>query len=147
MATKNLARTVVEGGRVRWNRDDRRYSNRRIRRNVRMYAHGLRLDPEASEERAAPQRVHVVRFHYDRLAVVERWLASFIGQPWNDVRAEMARRFDIRTIAGQHIVFDHLLPSVKGSGQGEHFGRKRFAIDADGLLQRVPWRRAFGADS
>lgn len=143
MATKNLARTVIEGGRSRWNKYERRYSNRRARRKVREYARNLRYDFDEGEATTAPVRQPVYRSHYDRLAAAERWLASFVGKPWNDARAEMAKRFDTRTIAGQHIVFDHLLSSVKGSGRDESFGRKDFEIDDDGILQRLPRRRYY----
>lgn len=141
MATKNLARTVIEGGRDRWSKYQRRYSNRRARRMVREYARSLRLDLDEAERTAAPVREPLGRYHYDRLAAAERWLASFVGRPWNDARAEMARKFDTRTIAGQHVVFDHLLSSVRGSGRDESFGRKDFEIDDHGILQRLPRRR------
>lgn len=146
MATKNLARTVIEGGRARFNKFDRRYSNRQIRRKVRQYAHRIRLDPDGGEGSAAPIREPVWRAHHDRLAAAERWLASFVGRPWNDARAEIARRFNTRTVAGQHIVFDHLLPSVLGSGR-DFSGRHDFEIDEEGVLQRLqrprrssPWK-------
>lgn len=140
MATKNLARSVIEGGRARYNKRDRRYSNRRIRRKVREYARSIRRDPDVGDGTAAPMRRPVWRAHHDRLAAAQRWLASFVGRPWNDARAEMARRFDTRTIAGQHIVFDHLLPTVKGSGR-ESFCRPDFEVDESGVLQSLPSRR------
>jgi hypothetical protein len=140
MATKNLARTVIEGGRSRWNKAQRRYSNRRARRRVREYARSLRYDPDEGEGSSAPVREPVWRCHNDRLSAAERWLASFAGRPWAEARAEMARRFDTRTIAGQHIVYDHLLPSVKGSGR-ESFWRHDFEVDEEGILRPVPQRR------
>jgi hypothetical protein len=139
MATKNLARTVIEGGRRRWNQFERRYSNRRARKRARQYAHSLRFDPDQGEGSAAPLRKPVHKSHYDRLAAAERWLASFVGRPWDDARAEMARRFDTRTIAGQHVVFDHLLTSVRGSGRPT-FGYPDFAVDDSGILRALPRR-------
>jgi hypothetical protein len=138
MATKNLARTVIEGGRERWNKYERRYSNRRARKSAREYARGLRYDVDEGEGTVAPLRQPIPRSHHDRLAAAERWLASFVGRAWDEARAQIARRFDTRTVAGQHIVFDHLLPSVKGSGRDETFSRKDFEIDEDGILRALP---------
>lgn len=142
MATKNLARTVIEGGRGRYNKFDRRYSNRQNRRSARAFTHRACLDHEVADTCDILPRRKVYRGHRDRLAAAKRWLASFVGTPWNDVRAQIANRFDTRTIAGQHIVFDHLLPSVKDRPCYGwcHFD---FLVDGDGLLQEHPlpqWR-------
>ncbi len=144
MATKNLARTVIEGGRSRWSKNERRFANKSARRRVRQYARSLLFDAELGEGSSAPDRERVWRNHYDRLSAAERWLASFVGRPWNVARAEIARRFDTRTIAGQHIVFDHLLPSVKGGGH-DTFGNCDFEVDEQGLLKRLPPRRYVSA--
>ncbi|MEM9489424.1 MAG: hypothetical protein AAGC55_09780, partial [Myxococcota bacterium] len=124
MATKNLARTVIEGGRYRFNKFERHYSNRRARREARLYTHVLCHDDDVGEGSAVPRRTKVYRMHYDRLNAAERWLASMIGRPWDEVRSRIARSFNTRTIAGQHIVFDHLLPSVS-RGAIEPFPRHR----------------------
>jgi hypothetical protein len=139
MATKNLARTVIEGGRSRRNKFERRHSNRRERRKASVLFHQLRLDPELADEIDAPPREPIPRSHADRLGAAERWLASFVGRPWSEVRGAIARRFDTRTIAGQHIVFDHLLPSVSGSGCARAWWPS-FVIDRAGRLQRAPER-------
>lgn len=136
MATKNLARTVIEGGRSRYNKYDRRYSNRQVRQRVRAYARRLWFDIEEAQYEAVPRRRPVYRDHRDRLAAAERWMASFVGTPWDLVRSEIARRFDTRTIAGQHIVFDHLLPSVRGSGCDGH-SHHRWLVDGAGILRTL----------
>ncbi len=140
MATKNLSRTVIEGGRNRYNKFERRYSNRSVRTKARAYTRLLLFDPEQSEGIAPPLRKQVYRLHHDRLGPAQRWLKSYVGREWNQARSEMANRFDLRTIAGQHIVLDHLLPSVRGSG-GTRFGCHDFYVDQHGLLARSPRRR------
>lgn len=142
MATKNLARTVIEGGRSGYNKFDRRYSNRQDRQRAREFTHRVLFDAELAEATDVPRRRVVWRQHRDRLAAAERWLASFVGTHWDEVRSQMAARFDTRTIAGQHIVFDHLLPSVD-YGPRRGYGYFDFRVDADGILEHNPrkgWR-------
>ena len=140
MATKNLARTVIEGGRSRYHKGERRHSNRQARQRGRAFARMLLFDAEQAETSVAPVRRRVYRDHDDRLAAARRWLSSFVGQPWDCVRSEIARRFDTRTIAGQHIVFDHLLPAVRNSGCPGH-ARCFWEVDRGGILRLLlkPW--------
>ena len=139
MATKNLARTVIEGGRTGYSKYHRHNSNRGQRRRERAFIYATQVDPDFPERQLMPVRMKAFKDHADRLSAAESWLASHVGKRWDFVRAEIARRFDTRTIAGLHIVFDHLLPSVRGSGSTK-FGRKDFAIDDHGVLVRVPAR-------
>ncbi|MCA9611429.1 MAG: hypothetical protein H6721_23170 [Sandaracinus sp.] len=150
MSTKRLARTVLEGGRAHYNQWERRYSARELRAAERVYLDRLRIDPEAFDTLAPPVRRPVHRSFYDKLAPVERWLRAQVGRPWDDVRAEIAERFDVRSLAGQHIVFDHLLPEAH-RGESTHGGwrvhrRGTFHVDAEGKLRftrHVRTRRTF----
>src|SRR6266849_1933101 len=107
MSTKDLARTVIEGGRARVNRSERRYSTAQERTRERSLSAQLvrftELDDVTYRQRA-PVRPN---FH-DKLRPAERWLASQVGRPWCKARGELFARFDSRTTAGRHILFDHL---------------------------------------
>lgn len=135
MATKNLARTVIEGGRTRYHKFERRRLTRCDRHRSRALARLAARD--SGNECGFPPRQTLRRWHFDRLSAAERWLGSFVGQPWNAVRAKMARKFDTRTVAGQHIVFDHLLPSVRGSGAARTQGAV-YEVDRSGVLRACP---------
>ena len=63
-----------------------------------------------------------------------------MGRPWDDVYAELKRRFDPRTTAGRHIVYDHMLGWVLGVGTFAHerYSRAPFALDERGRLMANP---------
>ncbi len=83
-------------------------------------------------------RPHVRKDFRDKLGPAERWLASQVGRPWDKVYAELRARFDIRTTAGRHVVFDHLLDWVwRGAPVWSDWARERwFVVDAHGILRR-----------
>lgn len=107
MSTKNLARTVIEGGRRYYNSWERRHSHAEHRAKERVVEARARSDD--ADEIVWPERKHVGRSFHDKLSPAERWLRSNVGRPWRLVRSEIFASFDTRTLAGQHIVFDHLL--------------------------------------
>ena len=149
MSTKRLARTVIEGGRSHANTFFRRNSHRVHRRQERQYLRALELDPELAESVPPPERESVRRWHYDRLSAAERWLAARAGRPWRAVEGEILAAFDTRSIAGRHIVYDHLLPPRwRQDPRGVWWVSRRFLfwVDDEGLLvaerrkrQRTPW--------
>ncbi len=112
MATKNLSRTVIEGGRYHGNTFDRRASHGPERGGVRQALRAIR-DGDDADGVVLPKKRKVQRHFHDKLAAAERWLRAQIGRPWNKVRAELFACFDTRTTAGRHIVFDHMLPWVR----------------------------------
>ena len=132
MATKNLARTVIEGGRTRGNTWRRRWSNGQQRSNVRRVSGSL-LNGADAEMTVYPARSEVWRQFNDKLGPAKRWLDTQVGRPWNKARSELFARFDIRTTPGRHIVFDHLLPEVEGLP----WRRPRYVIDRFGMLRKV----------
>jgi hypothetical protein len=137
MSTKNLARTVIEGGRTRWSRDYRRALNVKERARQREALGRLAVgdDPEAL---VVPPPRNAGRGFDDKLGPARRWLTSQIGRPWNLVRGELLRRFDTRTTAGRHIVFCHMLPWVEDD-EGNP-GWKPFLVDRHGFLRAAPPR-------
>lgn len=143
MSTKNLARTVIEGGRNGWNRWLRRHSNgvHRAAERVALSRTISATDPDAP---LMPRRRPVRPSFSDKLSPAERWLERQAGRPWDDVRGELFTRFDTRTTPGRHIVFCHMLPWVEDD---RWFVRRPLTIDEHGVLRlRAPeprWRRLF----
>jgi hypothetical protein len=138
MATKNLSRTVIEGGRTGDSRFRRRLSNSRERSQERQLSHELRLRVEL-EDIVYPAREKVYRSFADKLSPGYRFLERQAGRPWNLVRSELFRRFDTRTTAGRHILYDHLLPALGEGGRG--FRERRLYVDQHGILRCVIRRR------
>ena len=115
MATKRLERTVIEGGRSRYNKWERRHSNAQLRAKVRPQVARWARDPDSWDADVPGKRRTVWRDFSDKLGPVERWLYAQVGRPWRDVEGQILRKFDTRSLAGRHVVFDHLLP---GSWRG-----------------------------
>jgi hypothetical protein len=134
MAKKNLARTVIEGGRARFNQLERDHSHRVERARLREWLDVARADDELYECASPVPRPHVRKSFADKLAPCRRWLGARVGCPWDAVRGEIFRTFDTRTLAGRHIVFDHMLQEV-----ADHFAEwryRRFFVDDRGFLRR-----------
>jgi|SRR6187431_1365685 len=132
MATKNLARTVIEGGRTRYSKWGRRASNGVQRSSVRRVSGALVSGADA-DFTVYPVRKLVWRDFHDKLGPAKRWLASQVGRPWNKARSELFARFDIRSTPGRHIVFEHLLPEVEGSRRH----RRDYLVDRMGILRKA----------
>src|SRR5678815_2009635 len=99
MATKNLARTVIEGGRAHYNRFQRRHSNSVERTHAHVLERELCRAQELDDVVFEP-RQHVYRGFHDKLGPARRWLRSQVGRPWDKVQSELFARFDSRTTAG-----------------------------------------------
>jgi hypothetical protein len=89
-----------------------------------------------------PLRQPLGRQFHDKLAPAERWLLRQVGRSWNAVRSELFARFDARTTAGRHVLFDHLLADVN-LGDPALSRRADFYVDAHGILRRAP-KRSYG---
>lgn len=131
MSTKNLARTVIEGGRGRSSWPMRRsghHADRALARQALGRAQrGADLDALVIP---VPRRNDT--WFNDKLAPAQRWLASQAGRPWDLVRGELFQLFDTRTTAGRHVVYCHMLDWVECKG---HSRRGRFHVDAGGTLR------------
>ena len=153
MSTKNLARTVIEGGRRHFNQFERRHSNQvarvRTRAALARFASSEHAEAEADELLLEPRRSVGREFH-DKLGPVERWLAAQAGRPFRKVHEELFGLFDIRTLAERHVVLDHLLPGrfLREDGTWTVHRRIEFSIDRHGILrarrrnrraERRPW--------
>jgi hypothetical protein len=140
MATKNLARTVIEGGRYHSNCYFRRHSHRIPRMQWRALAPALAREPERWDALSIRPLPPQARYPRDKLAPAARFLRSRIGRRWDDVRSEILRKFDARTLAGRHVLYDHLLPAVE-SQYGGGLRRASFFVDTRGILRERPRKR------
>jgi hypothetical protein len=150
MATRDLARTVVEGGRSGGSKYGRRRSARLGRRGWRFDSDGEPYQPKAPD--------HYRQFA-DKLGPLGRWLKSRAGRAWNDVYAEFCWRYDRRTLKGWHLS-GHLLDWVCCTGLKREYPwtfcpvvtkHREFCAEG-GVLHHIPcaWhrpRRAQGAVS
>ncbi len=136
MSTKRLARTVIEGGRAYYNAYSRRESHRRQRVRLREWLASIRRDPELAQRAGPPVLRPVPKWFHDKLAPAERWLRRRAGRPWSEVEGEIFRVFDVRSLPGRHIVFDHLLPRYHGARVGWRVHRRGwFHVDGHGVLR------------
>lgn len=111
MATKNIARTAIEGGRVKSNKHERWQSNREVRNSANQLVRKFRSNPDLFDERPMPDRTPVQKEFADKLAAPARWFAKKAnGLAFDDIRGMLLRTFDARGLAGRHLVHDHLMP-------------------------------------
>lgn len=127
MSKKNLARTAIEGGRANGNKWERRNSHAEQRAASRDFCNKIKLDPEFGEDESIEVIDKVYQAFTDKLSPMFRWLRSKVGSSWADVRSEITEKFDARTTAGRHILFDHLLSSVIDTQSG--FDERGFIVD------------------
>ncbi len=151
MATKNISRTIIEGGRAKRNQEDRYLSNTKHRAQSREFSNEVKNLVDPDEARVAPKRQKVRKDFDDKLSAAYRWLRSQCGRAWNTVLSELTTRFDTRTTAGRHIVYDHLLGDVCTNQTDrklfEEFNWFDFIVDAKGILQlndRNRWSKRRG---
>jgi hypothetical protein len=123
MSTKNLSKSVIEGGRYRRNKWERRNSHSENRAHEKNYLADIKHDSENWYDYDIEPTANVYKEFRDKLGPMNRWLESQCGRLWNDVRSEVAKKFDTRTTAGRHIVFDHLLSSVEEQENLDYRGR------------------------
>lgn len=149
MSKKNLARTAIEGGRRGFNTWERRESNQLERVHTRSMMRAIVRDPEIADSKPAPKRRPVHPESNGKLNPVYRWIAAQHGRPWSDVRSEVHEKFDARTTAGRHIMYDHVLTHVNYAwhdndwrGRSSYVGYHGYAIVGnDGILRYVPGTR------
>ena len=142
LSTKNLARTVIEGGRTHYNQFERRHSLRKLRARSRQALDRVGDDLTLAEGWVSPRLQPVSQQFSDKLGPAMRWLRRHVGQRWDAVFAELRVDFDPRTIAGRHIVYDHMVPWVDQGGPRHRFGwGPPFFVDDAGVLRSAPPRK------
>jgi hypothetical protein len=143
MSTKNLARTIIEGGRARYNRFERGQSHREERALTRDALARAAQHEDGFDALAIGKRQKVYKRFDDKLAAPERWLRNQVGRPWHAVRAEMFARFDPRTLPGRHIIYCHMLRGVHMYWDPELtrpwlYRRDHLFVDRRGILRFHP---------
>lgn len=146
MATRNLARSAVEGGRR--GRDMEKWDTRAERQATRLHLH--RVDAAAAEELGpAPLRKESWWGENltDKLKPAERYLQANAGRPWNDVWSELCRRYDRRNLKGWHLrrhIERHMVYGCEGHHAWPWASYTDGArVDDDGIL-RYRQRRPYG---
>jgi len=143
MGTKYLARTAIEGGRRSSQRDEEHEWTKSARVHWNQYCNQIRFDQELADSWQPDDRKCDWHKEFDdKLTPIYRWLQSRVGRPWAEVRHEIKTRFDIRTTAGRHIVYDHLIDRIKGAGSKEMSGYDSddWRIDENGILRGLYWK-------
>jgi len=141
VARKDLSRTVIEGGRYYHNCWFRRASHGVARARTRAWLDEVRADPDRADEVAPGHLPRVRKMFHDKLAPARRWLAAQCGRPWTKVYADLCARFDMRTVAGRHVVHEHMLRWVwHGDEHVPEYQRYDFIVDRHGILRDSTWR-------
>lgn len=136
MSTKNLSRTVIEGGRCGHYKSEVSTNARSERAEARAYLRKVTDDPDA--DLVQPKRQTVPACFADKTRPILRFLHARVGKHWDGVRSEVFQKFDARTTAGRHVLFDHLLSEVDDGSQGippSWRSFSRFFVDGDGVLR------------
>lgn len=138
MTTKNLSRTVIEGGRTGYYKTHVRERAGAERAEARRFLRDATLDPDSALGSCDPVRKPVMADFDDKLGPVYKFLDSRLGRSWDKVRSELFQKFDARTTPGRHVLFDHLLRMVcQDPGAPESAPHRRYAsyfVDAQGRL-------------
>jgi hypothetical protein len=139
VSTKDISRSAVEGGRANYNKYERNKSHIDERRRAKVWLDQVRFDVEVAEDSDPEPRNPVMKGFTDKLGPCWGWLASHVGQPWDDVRSKLNGTFDTRKLSAWHIVNQHMLTEVEGAGTTSdafgHWRSQRFYVDDEGLLQ------------
>jgi hypothetical protein len=145
VSRKDLSRTVIEGGRTYYSSHQRRASHGIARAHARAWLTRVRVDGDVAEAAAPRPPRRVPKAFHDKLGPALRWLGSNAGRPWSKVFSELCAEFDTRTLAGHHVVHDHMLDWVD---TGDESNRRRntnsryyFYVDGNGILRRPAWSR------
>lgn len=105
MATKNLARTIVEGGRRSYSRYEEKTATAAERRALREQLRCATRNLDDVENLATARRkTPFDREFNDKLTPCLKWLRSQVGRPWDDVYHDVRKKYDVRTTKGWHII-------------------------------------------
>lgn len=135
MSTKDLSRTILEGGRAKSQRQYERFYTRAERCDARVACDRARFDTEADVTVDGRQRYWGKSFQ-DKTKPVARWVDRQVGRPWAEVYSELRTKFDVRTTAGRHVIYDHILSDIAGSPVRSFRGDLcHYVIDEDDILR------------
>lgn len=140
MSTKNVARTVIEGGRSTRYKMMRDQANRAARHEANASTRRMVYDPDVYDE--DPEIVEEIPVgcsqdekHADKTKPALRLLHSRVGKGWNKTNTMLRDRFDDRTTAGRHVLHDHMF-AIVGQASYDHRRYQEFEVDSHGVLRR-----------
>ena len=140
MSKKNLSRTILEGGREGHSKYYRRLTTQIERAEMTSTLNRLDDDIESHEDTSYPVRAPAYVGFTDKLSPVYRWVDKQVGRVWNEVRSELFEKFDPRSLAGRHIIYDHILPSIKQHLSEDNSRYPRYYsyyVDEEGILHKT----------
>jgi hypothetical protein len=148
MSTKRLSRTVLEGGRANFNKFERNQSHKTERAQTRYFLSRCLRDSEDAEEIVTPVRPKVHKAFTDKLSPVYRWLDKQVGKGWPKTYRRLKEKFDDRTLAGFHIVHQHMLDVIGTEIEEKEIDRtyNYYYIDSNNILRKssfAGYRRRF----
>lgn len=147
MATKDLARTIIEGGQCKPHaKAPRRDAKRSERMKIRAYLRNCARDRGWDEGHARPEREWVMACYADRTAALRRWMEQYVGRSWDEAYAAAVRTHDRRTTRGRHLIEGHFrardFVRLPNAPKETYEMPSWFAVDADGIVVSCP-RRSF----
>lgn len=139
MATKNLGRTAVEGGRTESYKVETARTETTLRTQTRDYLR--QVDAESADDDPDPRhcrRVGKKGYQTDKLRPVWKMLDGCVGRPWAKVWSEICEKFDARTLAGYHVLHDHIAREIDPH---EHIPEmpymySRYYVDDHGIFRK-----------
>ena len=147
MATRNLARTVVERGRAKWFREMERWGTRAERQAARQVLSRVHsIDDALEADSIEPRWADWEDGFNDSLAVAERFLQANAGRLWDDVYSELCRKYDRNTTKGRHLIDLHITSHMVEMPENDHrwMYRAHYSgawVDERGILQYTQRKR------
>lgn len=138
MSTKNLARTLVEGGRGKSMRDEERAFTRSERRLTNVWCRKLAVDDGWEGEVDDRGQPFDLTFA-DKFGALRRWVRSYAGKRWDDLYRDTSRWFDARTTKGWHIR-EHVIGAVDFY-ESKSYSYRYVHLDEDRVLRIGEHRR------
>jgi len=146
MATKNLAKTILEAGRIDRYKVNNEKSKRSIRTEERNYLSRVKNDPEAADSIAPPRQKKIYKLQGDKLGAVYKFLDSWVGKSWNRAYSDMKKKFNPKSLPGYHVMYDHIMKDVHPNEDslrhryGSHWS-DQYWVDDNGILRKKPQAR------
>jgi hypothetical protein len=148
MSTKRLSKTISEHHGS--SKSYKKILHSTERAYEREYCDKIKLDPESADEYdiASSDECYYGGRGGLNSKVLKRWLFAQIGRPWAEVRSEIFKKFDAKTVS-KYDSLSHLLSycvdeALSGwdrngfisANKTDHYRGMSFYVDDDGLLRK-----------
>ncbi len=145
MSTKNIARSIIEGGRTRGYKDTRDEQKRSERHNFKQFLNQVKIDSEIYDDGKDPvheEPLDTYQFDEkfaDKISPLKRWVEKKNGKGWNNTFSEIKEKFNTDTTPGRHIVEDHLLNEFQFDWHDHKFGYRKddLIINENGIIKKA----------